>query len=243
MKKATGIILYVMLVAAGGMIVCRPAVAGDADFETRVDGLIGQLEHGPELVFYIAFYTDGDRGIVEEAIPMIREQLFNMPFVLVEEEVPLPEDAYVEIRDKYYAGRMLEILAENLPKDSVGYLAITDSDIYVGRRPHVRGLANPELGVAIVSTHRLKYPSRYRYKLRVLKEVLHELGHVLGQEHCEDNSYCIMGFSHGLSELDAKYREFCPYHRNELREHLKEKGIDLEKYKIPEKEDKNDGDG
>jgi archaemetzincin len=52
-------------------------------------------------------------------------------------------------------------------------------------------------------------PNESLYRERVLKEVLHELGHTWGLGHCPDPR-CVMYFSNMLADTDAKGLEFCP---------------------------------
>ncbi len=46
------------------------------------------------------------------------------------------------------------------------------------------------------------------FKERLLKEVLHELGHLHGLPHCEDTG-CVMVFSESIEGVDRKGAEFC----------------------------------
>jgi archaemetzincin len=68
---------------------------------------------------------------------------------------------------------------------------------------------------AIVAVPRLRQ-SYYRlpedadiFRQRVVKEAIHELGHVFGLEHCHDRR-CVMAFSNSLEDTDYKGSEFCP---------------------------------
>jgi archaemetzincin len=91
--------------------------------------------------------------------------------------------------------------------------------VVLGADGYVRGL-NFVFGVArngwggVVFTERLNplfYGELYSeelYRLRILKESLHELGHALGLEHCREN--CVMRFSNSVYDVDAKPAFFCP---------------------------------
>jgi archaemetzincin len=88
-------------------------------------------------------------------------------------------------------------------------IGIVAGDGYVEGLNFVFGLAMPELSTATVYTSRLETGDRQLYHLRVLKEVMHELGHLLGLGHCP-NRRCVMSFSNSVSEVDLKEPWFCP---------------------------------
>jgi archaemetzincin len=88
----------------------------------------------------------------------------------------------------------------------VGVLAV---DLFVPGLNFVFGLANPGLRAAVVSWARLQAPSPDLWALRLAKEVVHEVGHLMGLAHCSDRM-CVMHFSNMLSDTDAKGAAFCP---------------------------------
>ena len=88
-------------------------------------------------------------------------------------------------------------------------LAIVGADGYVEGLNFVFGLASRDIGVASVYVPRLRLGAdQALYRLRLLKESMHELGHLLGLEHC-DNPRCVMSFSNSLDEVDRKDAAFC----------------------------------
>ena len=93
-----------------------------------------------------------------------------------------------------------------LASEGVKIVAVVWGDGYVEGMNFVFGLATPELGVATVYTRRLE--SEGKLEERLVKEVLHELGHLLGLGHC-NNKKCVMSFSLTLAEVDAKGPGFC----------------------------------
>ncbi|MGC8542816.1 MAG: matrixin family metalloprotease, partial [Vulcanisaeta sp.] len=62
--------------------------------------------------------------------------------------------------------------------------------------------------LAIVFTKRL-IADRDLYHQRLLKEVLHELGHAFGLDHCSDPR-CVMYFSNTIEDTDRKGPQYCP---------------------------------
>jgi archaemetzincin len=95
------------------------------------------------------------------------------------------------------------------------HLGVTEVDLYTPELNFVFGEASPATQSAIFSLARLN-PQAYGEPKddallirRALKEALHELGHIFGLHHCENES-CVMWFSNNLAETDRKGTDFCP---------------------------------
>ena len=88
-------------------------------------------------------------------------------------------------------------------------------DLYAPGEEYVFGLARPERGTAVVSTARLhnhfygRVPCDDDLMDRVAKEGAHEVGHLLGLEHCAERE-CVMYAPRSLDELDRKRKMVCP---------------------------------
>lgn len=150
-----------------------------------------------------------------------------LPVEVVEgEALPIPERGYDESREQYKAEVFIEALSKKKKEEHFIYIGIADVDMYVEGLNFVFGLAVPFKGVAVVSTYRLnpvrygESPNRALFVQRVLKEVLHEVGHIFGLRHCDD-SHCVMHFSNTLMDTDIKGPSFCKRCRERLEELLK----------------------
>jgi archaemetzincin len=125
----------------------------------------------------------------------------------------VPKPPILRPRGAYDAGRhqfRAEVLLERARSCAARpILAVTDADCYGGNLNFVLGMAEVGGRVALVSTHRLRAAStRNAFRQRLVKELMHELGHGEGLGHCGDPK-CVMHFSNSLTEVDAKSGELC----------------------------------
>ena len=135
--------------------------------------------------------------------------------VTIHDGQPLPDGAYDPDREQYRAEEFSE-LAGRIGSGEKN-IAITDRDLYYRRRNYVFGLAYLSGNGSVISTYRLQTssdggfserPASDIFADRVRKEVIHEIGHTLGLEHC-DNSRCVMNFSPTVREVDVKEEHLC----------------------------------
>jgi archaemetzincin len=93
-------------------------------------------------------------------------------------------------------------------------LALFDLDAYSNAFEFVFGEAYYQGRVAAVYLPRLRQefyglkPNPSLFYDRLVKEAVHELGHVFGFVHCK-NPLCVMHFSISLQYVDTKKRSFC----------------------------------
>lgn len=120
---------------------------------------------------------------------------------------------YTKERGQFNAATLLGALEEQHGEALL--LVLTAVDIYLPIFTFVFGAAHLGGSCAIVSSHRLEPtyyglpPDTRRYRDRMLKECIHEVGHLCGLRHCPDYS-CVMHSSTSADELDVKGSAYCP---------------------------------
>lgn len=125
--------------------------------------------------------------------------------------IEIPREFYNAIRQQYPAPLILKFLSERFRGKTLG---ITDKDIYAESLNFVFGQAYCPGNFAVVSIHRLDpvfYKQKPNEKLlieRVVKEAVHEVGHMLGLGHCTIST-CVMSFSNTVGDVDRKSKDFC----------------------------------
>ncbi|GBF09598.1 archaemetzincin [Aeropyrum pernix] len=122
-----------------------------------------------------------------------------------------PIEAYSWERMQFDAEKVNEHIHSVLydyVREGIRIIGVVDADGYIPGFNFVFGLASTALGVATVYTRRLKTGGNGLYMERLLKEVLHEAGHLLGLDHCS-NRECVMSFSRSVEEVDRKAPLFC----------------------------------
>ena len=117
----------------------------------------------------------------------------------------IPEDAYDAMRKQYHALKIIETIAQRHRPDSGFNLCLVQDDIFVDRMNFIFGLADMRIKTAVVSTCRLNGTHLID---RLVKEIVHELGHLMGLGHCTDLQ-CVMHFSNTLSDTDKKTADLC----------------------------------
>ena len=151
-----------------------------------------------------------DRRILERVAEALREvygEDVEMEFVdrLFDETFLNP------VRGQYDAWPIVQSYRD-VRADDEYLLLITVKDLYAAGLNYIFGLAWG--GIAIVSTHRLAQefyglePDRELFVKRLIKEAVHELGHLHGLTHCSDRR-CVMAFSNWIGDTDYKSYKLC----------------------------------
>lgn len=126
-----------------------------------------------------------------------------------------PSYAFNSARNQYYSTSIVKKISSTI-KDNGKVLGITDVDLYCEGLNFVFGEAEGIGGrVAVISLKRLRQefyklkPNEKLFMERALKEAVHEIGHLYGLMHC-NNEKCVMHFSNCLLDTDIKNSSFCP---------------------------------
>jgi len=156
-----------------------------------------------------------DMDVVSEVQKGLCRVFTDIDCMILEDTMPVPQDAYNTERRQYYSSKVLTKMHSYILSFDVDHvLGVTEVDLYVPRLNFVFGEAECPGRVAIISLYRLKpefYGQPADRKLfveRSVKEAVHEVGHTLGLKHCH-NPTCIMFFSNSIWMTDAKKCEFC----------------------------------
>jgi len=136
--------------------------------------------------------------------------------VLLLDTKPLPLNAYNSSRKRYKADSLLVFLNKHKPAHAQKIIGITAEDIET-RNGIIKSWCVMGLGYCpgtscIVSSFRTKKTAKTQNHLhdRMVKLVLHELGHTYSLDHCSDTT-CIMQDAKGEIRLDnsAGYCQHC----------------------------------
>ncbi len=161
----------------------------------------------------------------DEVLSFLRDKLrdiFGCCKVLIPMEIPM--NAFNPHRGQFNS---TVILFKIKPLCQI-VLGVTEVDLYADRLNFVFGEAEVGGNRAIISLKRLRpefygdEPNYSLLKLRALKEAMHEIGHVLGLLHCNDER-CVMHFSNSIIDTDIKDWRYCA----RCRAVLERKGIKL----------------
>lgn len=121
----------------------------------------------------------------------------------------VPKEFKNVYREQYNGALILRWLATLRTSEDSIVLGIADADAYVDGLNFIFGIASHIDRVAIVFLERLKFEADHRKLIeRIKKEVMHEVGHVLGLKHCS-NEYCVMFFSNTIYDTDHKSFRYC----------------------------------
>jgi len=122
--------------------------------------------------------------------------------------------------------KFYQILMNKRVEENLGIIiAITDLPLYSSKDDNILflfGEAHLKHRCCVVSSLKFKEQffngpiNHYLFEQRIIKEIIHEIGHIiLGSTHCP-NKFCVMRFSHEVKDIDQKSFNFCIKCKNKL---------------------------
>jgi archaemetzincin len=154
------------------------------------------------------------RGVLLERLARTVGRTFGVTWRLREPGFDA-ESAFEPHRGQYRATRLLRLLLDHAASEDGPILGVAGVDLCTPILSYVFGEAQLDGRAAVVSIHRLR-PEAYGLPRddgllfeRLLKEAVHELGHVYGLVHCPEPS-CVMRVSTYVEEIDLKSALPCP---------------------------------
>ena len=120
---------------------------------------------------------------------------------------PLPEDAFMSMRNQYDASKIIQTLSAD-GADAPFKMGVTARDISIPILTYVYGESQLGGRISVISIHRLHHVDRQIVYQRAAKTAIHEAGHLLGLEHCFEVD-CLMRFSKQTEQLDRLPMHFC----------------------------------
>lgn len=140
--------------------------------------------------------------------------------VVIDKNKSFPNDLFYKPRSRYRADRIIHWLRMNMPDSARTIVGITSRDVSTTKNNvydyGVMGLGYSPGHASVVSTFRPAKTARNKTHLqqRLLKLVIHEMGHNFGLPHCS-NEECFMVDAEGQMKLD-KERYLCDSCRHKL---------------------------
>lgn len=165
---------------------------------------------------HIYFRWIGIEAADEAILEVLRidtESVFGIPARIMQSS-ERPTHSFDPSRNQYSSTTILRWVLQQIPADASKVVAVTDADLFIPVLTFVFGEAQLGGKAAVVSTARLRVDLNnlpcppQRFRSRIVKECVHELGHTFGLIHC-GLSRCVMSRSNSVPEVDTKLGNFC----------------------------------
>jgi archaemetzincin len=153
----------------------------------------------------IVLLDDIENEVIEEVAALVSKELNVDVGLLGRAECHAGFDP---ARRQWRADSVLRECVRRFSSSGRFCVGLTGVDLYAPSLNFVFGLALEREDLAVVSWYRLGGKGG-AFVARLAKEVIHEVGHLEGLDHCSNES-CVMWFSNTLAETDRKGLNFCP---------------------------------
>jgi archaemetzincin len=148
-----------------------------------------------KLKFFYSQTSKKEIQIIQKALSTTYNDALD---VIIRGELEPPEESYNSQRGQYNADILLSYLIKTKKTDTA--LWIIQKDLYCKGMNFIFGYAMYHVG-AVLSIYRLSSNEL------IEKEAIHEVGHILGLQHCSNR--CVMQFSNSLWEAKMKPSYLC----------------------------------
>ncbi len=167
--------------------------------------------------FYLLPFAVFDAKLLQKLAIQL-EKSFNFP-VKILSQLELAKTNYNPVRRQFDANKILAETRQVDFSDLKKIVGLCDVDLFASDLNFIFGVAEAPGRAAVVSTFRLRpeFSSPVKneqisngvlFYTRLLKEVIHELGHAFGLSHCPDKK-CVMYYSNVIQDTDLKNTTFC----------------------------------
>ena len=153
-----------------------------------------------------------DKSVAAEAGRYIQERFASEVCCLP--PIAIPDGAFDARRNQFSSVAFMLALAHGFPADADRVIGLTECDLFIPMLTFVFGQAQLNGRAALVSLARLRQefygvtPDPDLLRLRLEKEIGHELGHSFGLIHCPERE-CVMSLATSIQEVDRKTAGFC----------------------------------
>jgi archaemetzincin len=154
-----------------------------------------------------------------DIIPSL-ESLSSLKFEITPIQLDLSE-AYSAERGQYHSTKIIKLLKEKISVTEKKIIGVVGIDLFIPVLTYVFGEAQLNGNYSLISIFRLHeelYSGQSDNNLlqqRIIKEILHELGHNFGLIHCKDWS-CVMHSSSSIEEVDIKGITYCSHCKGQI---------------------------